>query len=415
VDLSSWGIDSILPPQPKEKGKKKKSKKSVEKLKAFHAQSEIIPSTLPIARGSLAVDELGLTSKLGVANSMPVGQRRHSVAWDHLASEPGTPGPSNPPVSRPITMLMGSDQPLLPQDNAGRTSMDSQRPKESEDLASPRNPFAPPLPAGRRLSRFDPKVVAHVRTNSGDITDHQALPSPEAGARFPRGPRSVASASIAPRPRSVMTTTMDEPRSPGFLAPSFRSRSPSNRSRRSELLSDEDEEEYEEEQPRNYRFSRADLMRPKVLVMPSPLRAAEPENEEAPSQFLRDGFDVSTTGPPLPPGAKTNSRPGIRPLSSYPPLVASNSFTPNPRLSMTLSQLTFRNTLLVGGNRDVSYVDIDGQIPRAATDGEQVTEGVQETATPPEPEVFRPAGKLFGRSLIDELENRKSQMRSKQR
>jgi hypothetical protein len=92
-------------------------------------------------------------------------------------------------------------------------------------------------------------------------------------------------------------------------------------------------------------------------------------------------------------------------------------FTPNPRLNMTLSQLTFRNNLMVGGQRDPAFVDIDGELSRATEDGEQIefpAEEVIETETANE-KPYRPAGKLYGKSLIDDLETRKAEMRGKQR
>jgi hypothetical protein len=103
--------------------------------------------------------------------------------------------------------------------------------------------------------------------------------------------------------------------------------------------------------------------------------------------------------------------------------IASNSFTPNPRMNLSLSQLTFRNTLLVGGQRDVAYDDIDGGMARATEDGQQIylEPPVIENPTPEftpmeDPSVpSRPAGKLYGKSLIDDLESRKANMRSKQR
>jgi hypothetical protein len=86
---------------------------------------------------------------------------------------------------------------------------------------------------------------------------------------------------------------------------------------------------------------------------------------------------------------------------------------------MTLSQLTFRNTLLIGGQRDISYHDIDSNLRRAEEEGEQIEddpiEGEKEYEMIPEPENVRPAGKLFGRSLIDDLEARKMNLRSKNR
>jgi hypothetical protein len=99
-------------------------------------------------------------------------------------------------------------------------------------------------------------------------------------------------------------------------------------------------------------------------------------------------------------------------------------------MSLSLSQLAFRNTLVVGGERDVTYSDIDRTLPRATEEGEQMQILIEEPEVEVEVEVEevpapvvlaepslpgRPAGKLFGKSLIDDLENRKANMRSKQR
>ena len=176
-------------------------------------------------------------------------------------------------------------------------------------------------------------------------------------------------------------------------------------------------------------YSRAELMRPKVLVMPSPLQSASPPVQPEPSpSFPREGFTLSSDGRPLPPGAKTTGRRAsstlsvLNPSDSLEAPVASNSFTPNPRMSLTLSQLTFRNTLMVDGTRDVAYADIDGKLKRATEDGEQILpepeipEGVPSVVVDgPPPDRSRPPGKLLGRSLIDDLEARKVEMKSKQR
>lgn len=93
-------------------------------------------------------------------------------------------------------------------------------------------------------------------------------------------------------------------------------------------------------------------------------------------------------------------------------------------MNLSLSQLTFRNNLTVGGQRDIAYNDIDGEIPRALEEGEQVqlapttpTMEVEMALPIPaeDPGPRRPAGKLYGKSLIDDLESRKAQMKSKQR
>ena len=168
-----------------------------------------------------------------------------------------------------------------------------------------------------------------------------------------------------------------------------------------------------------------DLLRPKVLVMPSPLQAVTPTMPKQPATIARDGFEISTDGPPLPPGARTSRRlSSTSIMASETVPLASNPFIPNPHIDLTLSQKTFRNTLVVGG-RGGSYIDVDGGLPRATEDGEQVMveeppkeETLPPPTPPPEEEDFkakRPAGKLYGKSLIDDLENRKAQMRNKQR
>ena len=84
---------------------------------------------------------------------------------------------------------------------------------------------------------------------------------------------------------------------------------------------------------------------------------------------------------------------------------------------------------MVDGQRDVAYNDIDGYMKRAREDGEQVKqefaeEEIAKPAAPPPPVIVAPPeeekrsrapGKLFGRSLMDDLEARKAAMRNKQR
>ena len=70
----------------------------------------------------------------------------------------------------------------------------------------------------------------------------------------------------------------------------------------------------------------------------------------------------------------------------------------------------------------MAYADIDSHLRRATEDGQQIEEPEPE----PEPQApvpvveepngpRRPAGKLYGKSLIDDLEARKAEMRGKQR
>jgi len=82
--------------------------------------------------------------------------------------------------------------------------------------------------------------------------------------------------------------------------------------------------------------------------------------------------------------------------------------------------MTFRNTLGLGAEGD-GYISAD--LPRATEDGQQITlddDGSDQPQTSVPPDVddlkgARPAGKLYGKSLIDDLEDRKAKMRSKQR
>lgn len=150
------------------------------------------------------------------------------------------------------------------------------------------------------------------------------------------------------------------------------------------------------------RYSR-NLIRPKLLVMPSLLQEQEPV-ADTPKRPVREGFLDSTDSRPLPPGAKTNR------ASSY------GALNPGNRSSMTLSQITFRNSLMVGGQRDPSFADLESRIKRAEHEGEMIP---QEHDIEPEVEEdtvpLRAAGKLYGRSLIDDLEARKTQLKNKQR
>ena len=56
---------------------------------------------------------------------------------------------------------------------------------------------------------------------------------------------------------------------------------------------------------------------------------------------------------------------------------------------------------MVGGQRDVSYNDIENHLVRAQSEGEQAPLEEEEKEEE-NPEEFRPAGKLFGKSLIDD-------------
>ncbi|KIJ70579.1 hypothetical protein HYDPIDRAFT_172366 [Hydnomerulius pinastri MD-312] len=307
------------------------------------------------------------------------------------------------------------------------------------------------LRPGSRSSRLDLQT-AHARTQSNaslgsrallnDITnDENAIPltarpaSPDRASRF--DPK-------AHRGRTMSNGTMGTMASKNMLAEenpfSVRPPSPSRSSRfdpkvRARTMSVNSmgtrillENDFDAESRRDRPISTVELLRPKVLVMPSPLQGTAPPPPPPPAVRPRSGFQTSTDGPPLPPGARS-ARPSTQ-FELAPVPIASNSFTPNPRASLSLSQLAFRNTLVVGGQRDIAYSDIDRHLPRASKDGEQAQFEEEEeeeespvpatiplpVAPPPtEIEVKRAAGKLYGRSLIDNLEHRKLEMKQKAR
>lgn len=130
------------------------------------------------------------------------------------------------------------------------------------------------------------------------------------------------------------------------------------------------------------RINRSSL-RPNVLLMPSPL--ADSEGSLHPDVKVPDGFVRGDK--PLPAEAKTKGR--------------------RPGLPLSLSQKTFRSSLLVDGKRDyeeyfVGSSEIEGEMGVSSRD--ITIDAIQ-----------RRPGKLYGKSLIDELEARKAMMKGKQR
>ncbi|KIY49181.1 hypothetical protein FISHEDRAFT_65246 [Fistulina hepatica ATCC 64428] len=436
VDLASWGLDAYI-------GKDKSAKdKSPEVMRTVPSQATSRTHQVAAQNDLAASVPRRQTRSVSLGNideimHMSMEERRASVASPlNIAAQEGPflrMRSSSNPLVRPLPPVTDVMVPFPstslrmvspgPADDPAGSLGDRLSPRPPSSIAlhddgdhkrtvsnassamllnargqAENNPFA--LRAPSVISRFDPKSTAHARTFSSNTM----LPpgTEEFGTRAP----SVMS---RPDPRNMTRT-----------------RTVSNASLGSRLPLDDAVSTMTgfDNTPRTHRMSShiKDILRPKVLVMPSPLQQTGPPSST--SRQPREGFAISQDGTPLPPGARS-SRPVSRFLSAQqPPLVASNSFTPNPRLALSLSQLTFRNTLKVDGRADVSYSDIDEHLPRAAEEGQQVqidTLDAESIAppiifTPDEDEAFRrPAGKLYGKSLIDDVENRKLQMRSKQR
>ncbi|CAK5262693.1 unnamed protein product [Mycena citricolor] len=375
VDLTSWGLDAFIEKEKDPKVSKRSSRRST--LPNPHPIQSVRSQTMNTAprrtMRSMSVGNMdqmvnledenrrkSFGSPVDLLNVEPISFPRHRSMSQSFSQPPA--GFSGNTQSIPFpTGSVRSPSPgpgQFPDDDfkgdpRASTFTSKFDPKAYQTGADDNNPFALRPPS--MMSKFDPKGAAHARTMSNASM----------------GSRMMLDDA------SVMTGL-----------------------------------------GRERRYSTAELLRPKVLVMPSPLQQSTSNPVMAtPSAQSRDGF-LSSVDPPLPPGARSTRRGSA--LDPSP----SNLFTPNPRANLTLSQLTFRNTLMVDGQRDVTYQDIDGDIPRAMEDGVQM----QLTAPPPEfpeePQLMppsedhkpaKPAGKLFGKSLIDDLESRKLEMKSKQR
>ncbi|TFK28755.1 hypothetical protein FA15DRAFT_664801 [Coprinopsis marcescibilis] len=378
VDLSSWGLDAFIPKekgQRPKKGKEKQGSVPVRSRAISNGPQDVGPMANAIAHSrsasTLNMKRMSTSSRLelGEDNAADSLHRRRAASQSTIpvGSPTGTVAfPSHRPQTPTFSAIDGEqDQHVRSQSRASigsRALVDEyadQRPRSMSqgtvlDQHSENNPFALPTPA--QTSRFDPKGV-HTRTYSnGSLGTRHLLDNEEAESVHSR----------------------------------------------------------ESLQTRNRPYSVVELLRPKVLVMPSPLQSSRPPQDEP----TREGFQLSRDGPPLPPGARTSRRLSMN-LDSVPN--PSNSFIPNPAADLSLAQKVFRNTLVA--HQGGQYLGPESLPPRAINDGEQI-----EFEPPPvvvEDETLfygaeealpkRPAGKLYGKSLIDDLEARKAQMRGRQR
>ncbi|KAG6850042.1 hypothetical protein H0H93_002051 [Arthromyces matolae] len=425
VDLSSWGLDAFI---PKDKSSKGKGKAKLNEP-PLHSMSSV-STHQPLTNHESVVS--GPRRALGASRSMSVGGNLEYFSME------------------------GEKFPTRMDDSNRRRSFASPVDVQGIQLSDviPRRRAStysayPPPNAPHALAVPFPTVLAHpVSSELNDVGDTRpsSLGSRLESSAVHERARSVASADsrlmlrqVAEEPdgrqrtmsNATMATILLAEDNPFAIRPPSRAsrfdpkaaahaRTTSNASLGTRLLDDGVSVHTSQAFDGDRRYSTTlELLRPKVLVMPSPLQpttsAPPPTNEK-----LRDGFELSTDGPPLPPGARSSRRLSSVLSPMEVPSLASNSFTPNPLSSLSLSQMTFRNTLRIDGQRD-SYVNTE--LPRATTDGEQAqfepdVDEIPIVAVTDADEPFktnRPAGKLFGKSLIDDLENRKAQMRSKQR
>ncbi|KAJ7179150.1 hypothetical protein C8R46DRAFT_1211750 [Mycena filopes] len=408
VDLSSWGLDAFIPKDKEAKAAKRRSRTAT------------LPNPHPVLSVRGPQTYAGDAPPRRTARSMSVGNLDHLTndVQDNRRKSFGSPLDLEQVEAISFQRTRATSQPLPPPS-----------PPPHQSIPFPTGSVRSPSPQTRPddfrssvfTSRFDPKSQFE---SSGSMDPRSVLRGEDDEDEGPRR-RTMSNGSMnllvddnnpfALRPPSTMSRF--DPKAAAHA------RTMSNASMGSRMMLDD--ASVMTGQGRDRRYSTLELLRPKILVMPSPLQSTSGPVAPTPSSQTRDGF-LSSADPPLPPGARSTRRSssfaGMDPSSAP---TASNLFTPNPRMNLTLSQLTFRNTLLVGGQRDVTYTDIDGDIPRAHEDGVQVQQMVPETEIEEIPQIIapsedqskpnRPAGKLFGKSLIDDLESRKAVMRTKQR
>ena len=436
VDLRSWGLDAFMD-KNKANGKGKAK-----------AKSEILPN--PHVSGPVRTAH-------SVAGDTPHSRKMRSMSVGAL-NDFGVGGAFLDPDSGPDSL--GRVRSLADPDQFQSPYPSLQRRRASTHALIETLPVQPPLHSvpfpsvsvsgrsspgpeeilrpGSRSSRLDLQT-AHARTQSdaskallnGIPDDENANPfavqppSPDRASRFDpkagRG-RTMSNGSMGTMTSknmladdNVFSVRPPSPSRSSRFDPKVHGRALSVNSMGTRMLLEND---VDAESRRDRPLSTLELLRPKILVMPSPLQSTVPGQSSQSAMKPHSSFQLSPDDP-LPPVARS---PGL----SVP--IASNSFTPNPRASLSLSQLAFRNTLVVGGQRDIAYSDIDRHFPRALKDGEQAHFEMEEEESPvpssvplpPVPpsmelEVRRPAGKLYGRNLIDNLEQRKLEMKQRAR
>lgn len=308
------------------------------------------------------------------------GLRSHS----RISSNGRTP-PTSPPSVRPRSaMSRKSSNPLLvplppspmhalmnrhlsyiPAITTEEEELDQIADLDEPILSSEPNPFAMPPPPAVIGSRFDPKQL-EIQRGTSRLSDY---------AR-PASSVSLQRSSLAQFDDMVRSTTP---------APAL------------EYLEEQDlgdlrvyddiptAEQYGKPlQPPKYanarpqRLSRIDLLRPKTLMMP-PSLANQPDPPSPPKkkwEIPPEGFSIGEK--PLPKGARTS-------------VLTLNGI---PRIPMSLSQRTFRSSLLVGGERGEAWVggaDADGEVGVMKKEREDLPPDAYE----------RKAGKLYVSPYFD--------------
>ncbi|KAK8869480.1 hypothetical protein IAR55_000045 [Kwoniella newhampshirensis] len=282
--------------------------------------------------------------------------RNRRISDPIMVPLPSSPMPTTVTGSRPLSSLSRTFSPNLESEII------------EEGLDEP-NPFALPAPPPELGSRFDPKVLdAQRRSSAGSVLDFEAPSRPSSRTsefQMPRGSTDVSyldPASPAPSPARTPRIYQDIPTPAEYGRPLMPPRYSTSAI---------------------HGVNRQSLLQPKVLVMPSTLAGSQSFHRVEPN--VPEGFVRGEK--PLPAEAKTTGR--------------------RPGIPLSLSQKTFRSSLIVGGKREeqeywLGGTEIEGEI---GVQRRELDEGALE----------KKPGKLYGRSLMDELEARKAALRGRQR
>lgn len=382
VDLSSWGLDELI---PKEKAKSKGKQKSP-------APTLAVVRSRTISGGPNEFGEI--PGPMGQSKSLnSLNMRRQSTSSRLELGD----NPSQDPHQQRRRVTSQSTIPPLNQEGSVPFPLGRSQSPGYDHIGSPNE--AHHLPRSQSRASIGSRGLLDGFRDDDDPLS-QGIPPEDSDNPFALQ-RPAVTSRFDPKAQQVHTRTISQ----GSLG----SRA---------LLDDYDAASVKshDSDPRDRPYSVVELLRPKVLVMPSPLQPVGPQSSE--ENKVRDGFQMSRDGPPLPPGARPLSRRLSSNLDNIP--VPSHSFIPNSTAELSYSQKIFRNTLMPGA----SGGDAEGLLPRALEDGEQIqfeapvilAEEDPGLTDPDLPKATgRPAGKLYGKSLIDDLEARKQAMRNKQR
>ena len=409
LDLESWGLNDLLGDKGKEKGSKRKGNHRLPN-----------PHEIQYAKGPLSPGLGPRAVSMGNFDNIGFG----GAIVDDLSIEPGPRAGTEFLDERKRRASFGSPLDLVGM-NAPRISLDKARRKSAYGVLEtlpepgPSSSHAVPFPSSvpHVGDDLNAGIPHHERTYSSTSQNSRVQSTSDEPGRRPRfdsqGNRIKTTAPpqasiddennpFAIRPPSPSRTSRFDPKAVAHV------RTLSNASMASRIILEEPPSAHP---PAPRKYPRMELLRPKLLIMPSPLQSSD-QNARPPSPTVRDGFQLSRDGPPLPAGARA-----VRKSMAFEDLPP-NPFTPNSRATLSLAQLTFRSGL---HSQDTGYSENVG-MPRVTNDGEQVRlpspepEDIPVIATPPEEKKDRRGpGKLYGKSLIDDLEARKAALRGKRR